>query len=274
MNRKRLGVFLFSALATTAVMALGSTAVSAQITQQVAVATTGPASCSAELQYSWPGTGYNQFGAVIASYPFAVGLASIPILTSRSITLTTPIPAGTYDVQTVSYDGHPNRVGSQPFEYYFLQFLDSGGTEIARTGNTTELVDGVDVAQAFDVFPSIVLADDTYTIVAVHGYQLDASHSSNSLQPVCVGFSQVVTTTTTTTTTTTVPPSTTVAPTTTTVAPTTTTTVAPPTTTIPFDVLPTTVAPTTTTTVKTEVLPAVEVAKPAAAVSGDPTFTG
>jgi len=47
------------------------------------------------------------------------------------------------------------------------------------------------------------------------------------------------------------------------------TTKAVPTTTIPFDVLPT-----TTSTVKTEVLPAVEVAKPAAAVSGDPTFTG
>jgi len=281
MKTKSLGALLVSALATLAVMALGSTAVSAGVTSAAkSAAGTPPASCTGELQYSWPGTGYNKFGAVIASWPIIHRGTPIPV--SRELALPAPLPAGTYNIETVSYDGHPNRHASQPFEYYFVQFLDSSGAVIGSTGNTTELVDGVDVAQAIDLFNSVELTADAVAIRAVHGYQLDRRHSVNSLQPICVGVTPVVApTTTTSSTTTTAAPTTTVAPPTT-VAPTsttttTTTTVAPPTTVAPTSTTTTTttVAPTsTTTTVKTQVLPAVEVAQTATPTDGNPSFTG
>jgi len=232
-----------------------------------------PSSCNAEIQFSWPGVGFNLHttGAIVSNPVWVL---------PRSRTINAAIPAGTYDIDTVAYDGNPNRAGGTPqmFEQYHLEFLDSTGAIIASTGTTTDLADGVIEATWAGPVGQVVLDRAATQIRAMHSFPFHTvPDTANSVMPICVGVNPGVAPTTTTTAPpqTTLPPTTvvptTAAPTTTTAAPTTTT--AAPTTTTAAPTT-TTAAPTTTTTVKTQVLPAVEVAQTATPTDGNPSFTG
>lgn len=243
MKFKYLAIVLGSALASAGITVAGTPA--------GAVAVNGgtgpvPATCNAEVQFSWPGVGFNLHttGAIVSNPVWVL---------PRSRTINASIPAGTYDIDTVAYDGNPNRAAGTPqmFEQYHLEFLDAAGVVIDSTGTTADLADGVMEASWAGPVGQVVLDRPVTQIRAMHSFPFHTTpDTANSVMPVCVGVTPGVVPTTTT-----VAPTTSAAPTTTTVAPT------------------TSPAP-TTTTVKTEVLPAVEVAQSATPTQGNPTFTG
>jgi hypothetical protein len=154
-------------------------------------------------------------------------------VTSRTYDVPT-IPAGTYTLDAVSYDGYDARASSptQPS---------------ATSGTTSDIADGVIEAWWSGGIGTVTLSSPVSRVRVVHG-ALGTGITPNSVNPVCVGGSLVSPPTTQ-------PPSTTVPPTTappTTTAPTTTTT------SIPVEVLP-------------EVLPGTPVPRPQVV---SPTYTG
>lgn len=210
--------------------------------------------CSGDYTGLWPNAGFgNNWTASI--YAFKEGRP-----TSRTIDAL--VPAGTYQVSAVSYDGYEGRSSTSPaqdFEEYFLEFLDSEGNVLATTGATADLESGVEEAFWSGPVGEVTLGADAVAVRATHLYA-DQAIGTMSVMPSCFGATAVAVTTTTTTE----------APTTTTTEPVTTTTEAPTTSIAP----PTTVAPTTTSTVPTEVLPEVQEMPDPEPVDATPTFTG
>ena len=172
-------------------------------------------------------------------------------LQERTYTLPAPVPAGTYNLTAVSYDGYPDRVtATQPQELWFLQLLDADSNVLATSGVTADLVDLVAEAEWIGGIGQVTWAGaDAVQVKAVHGWQQDGS--PNSVAPLCFGADVDPDSTTTT-----VPEETST------------------TTTVPEETSTTTTVPVeTTTTVGTEVLP--ETTTPAAdPVDGTPSFTG
>jgi len=296
MKTKSLGAILGSALVTLSVMAIGTATVNAAV---VPPPGSGP-SVGCDTQFygvtaNFTGAGYDlhSTGTIVSTHSW------LP----QSRTIAISLPAGTYDVDAVGYDGSPHRAtdAAQPHEQYKLEFLNGAGNIIGTTGITGDLADLVQEATWAGSVGTVVLAEPATQVRAIHAFAGQVIPGTpNSVMPVCLGINVNVPPTTTTAapvTTTTAAPPTTVAPTSTTttaappttVAPTSTTTTAAPPTTVaptsttttaapPTTVAPTstttTAAPTTTTTVKTQVLPAVEVAQTATPTEGNPSFTG
>jgi hypothetical protein len=164
-------------------------------------------------------------------------------------TVAAAMPAGVYSIDTVAYDGSPDRETDtpQPNEQYIVQFLDDDDVVIAETGATADLADSVLEATWAGSLGTVVLDRAAVTIRALHVLPGVYTPTANSVMPVCVGWTLVPPTTTTTTTTTTqAPPSSTTSSTTTSTTSTTTTTEAPPS---------STTSSTTTTTTTTEAPP-------------------
>lgn len=167
--------------------------------------------------------------------------------------LAVSIPAGTYDLSTVAWDGNRTRPaqGIQPVEIYFLELLDAGGNVLATSGLTQDLEDLVfEATWAGSIGQVSWTGADATQVRVVHGSI--GYPDLQSVHAICFGWTPVQVQTTTTTTTTSTPP----------VDPSTSTTTT------------TTTSSTTTTEVPTVVLPEVEVSQPADPVQGDPTFTG
>jgi hypothetical protein len=270
----------------------------------VVSAQTGPAGqCSASslVPVAFPSAGFDAgyAGTIVSGNSYY----------RRSITVAAAVPAGEYQIDTVSYDGYTGRTGTaaQPYEQYVLEFLSASGDVLARTGPTADLADGVEEATWSGSVGSVVLAEDATQIRAIHRARVDSSFdpgpSANSVQPACVGVVPVQPPTTTTeppTTTVTEPPSTTTEPPSTTTEPPSTTTEPPSTTTEPpsttseppstttepptttviepptttSSVPTTTAAPTTSSTVPTQVLPEVQENPDPTPVAATPHFTG
>ncbi|MCH7789657.1 MAG: hypothetical protein IH940_09465, partial [Acidobacteria bacterium] len=94
-----------------------------------------------------------------------------PARTSMTIDLVVSMPAGTYAVNTVTYDGDENRVTDlgQHQEIISLSFLDAGGNVLATTAMTEDLADGVlEATGHFDVGP-VTLRGDATQVRADHG---------------------------------------------------------------------------------------------------------
>ena len=148
------------------------------------------------------------------------------------VTLTTPLTAGNYIVDTVAWDGYEGRSTSVPpelSEKYYIEFVDAAGATVGSTGTTDELSEDSDFVQVHPSF-SVTL---TGTAVQMRFVQvIDFIAPGDLVQASCVGITAVPEPTTTTTT---------AATTTTTAPPPTTTTTAAPTPVI-------TAVPTTTTT--------------------------
>ena len=150
-------------------------------------------------------------------------------VTSR--TYATSIPAGTYQLSAVSYDGYETRAATtgQNQEIWKVEFLGAGGTVLATSGATTDLADGVQEATWSGSLGTVTLAAAATQVRTFHAFPTN-DRVAHSVKPICLGAT--LQTPPTTTPPTTAPPSTT--------APTT-----PPTSSIPTEVLPEILVPTT-----------------------------
>ncbi len=201
-----------------------------------------------------PGTFGQHPDALVVSFPFDEWV------TEHTVDLTTPLPAGTYQVQAVTYDGYDGReTMTQPFEQVVFQPLAADGSVLATSSPTDDIPDFVlEATVTTNLAPFTIAAPATR--LRARAFYLNWDRTPNSVDIICVGFTQVGQPTTTTTTSTT---------TTSTTSTTSTTTTAPP--------GPTTSSTTTTSsTIPTEVLP--EVIIPITPIPRpqvvDPTFTG
>jgi hypothetical protein len=143
-------------------------------------------------------------------------------VTSR--TYAASIPAGTYQLSAVSYDGYETRAATtgQTQEIWKVEFLGAGGTVLATSGATSDLADGVQEATWSGSLGTVTLAEPATQVRTVHAFPTD-DRVAHSVKPICLGATLQT------------PPTTTAPPTTTT----------PPTSTIPTEVLPEILVPTT-----------------------------
>ena len=234
-----------AAVATAAVAAAASLVAGVGI---VSASEETPAlGCSGDQQYGFAGWGFGMHdtGAIVNS----ASNAAPRLPSSRSLPV--DIAAGTYTIDTASYDGDDDRVDetAQPVEQFVLQFLDVGGSVIATTGATPDLADNVAEAWWTGGVGQVTLDRAATTVRALHVQAGGSDGYANSVMPVCVGVTLVAPPTTQ-------PPTTSLSPTTT---------------------LPTTTLPTTTlaptTSAATEVL-AVQESEPATPVTATPQFNG
>jgi hypothetical protein len=107
--------------------------------------------------------------------------------TTREFAIVTPIEAGTYVLQAVSYDGYAGRetIPAQTREQWYAEFLSADGTVLATSGVTGDIEDGVEESTWSGSLGEIVLAHTATTIRTVHA--APGSLSINSVRPVCVG---------------------------------------------------------------------------------------
>jgi len=242
MKTKSFGAVLGSAILTVSVMTIGTATVDA------AKATPPPGSgpsvgCSVQfygITANFTGAGYDlhSTGTIVSTHSW------LP----QSRTIAISVPAGTYDVDAVGYDGSPTRAtdAAQPHEQYKLEFLNAAGAVIGTTGITGDLADLVQEATWAGPVGTVALAEPATQVRAVHAFAGQVIPGSpNSVMPVCLGINAYV------------PPTTTLPPTTlppTTLPPTTSSTL-PPTTLPPTTLPPTTLPPTTSSTLPPTTLP-------------------
>ncbi len=132
----------------------------------------------------------NSFGSV--AFNTVVGdklLSSSP--TTMVWGLGSPIPAGTYDLSGVSYDGYTDRATSagQFNEQWFAEFLDASGNVLATSGITGDLADNVTEATWSGGIGRVTLSATATQIRTVHA--AIGSAAINSVRPVCVGASSI-----------------------------------------------------------------------------------
>jgi uncharacterized protein YoaH (UPF0181 family) len=98
------------------------------------------------------------------------------------------LPAGTYDIQTASWDGYLGRVNvSQPHEQWYLDLVYNNAT-VAKTAFTSDLQDYVTEAYKKDtVATDFSLGSAVDGVYARHAYWHDDS-SWNSVVPICASF--------------------------------------------------------------------------------------
>ncbi len=128
----------------------------------------------------------NSFGSV--SFDTVVGdkvLSTSP--TSQTYSLGSPIPAGTYQLAAVSYDGYTGRESTtgQGNEQWVAQLLDGSGNVLATSGTTGDLADGVSEATWSGGIGEVTVNGTVTQIRAVHA--AIGSSTVNSVRPVCVG---------------------------------------------------------------------------------------
>jgi len=204
-------------------------------------------------------------------------------VTSRTYGIDT-VPAGTYQVMAVGYDGYVGRVHAfQGNEQWFAEFTGAAGL-LDTTGTTGDVPDGLEEAFWSGGVGTVTLASDATQLTARHAFL--TNEVANSVEPVCLGLTDVTPPTDSTTTSNTIE-STSTMQTTTTVGTTTTSTEPPgtvpattapppppPATNPPGTSPPATVSPAGTDSPETQVLGAVEEAGVATAVAAQPSFTG
>lgn len=107
--------------------------------------------------------------------------------TSREYALPTPLPAGDYDLNGVSYDGYEQRdtISPQPQEQWYAELLGSDGSVLATSGLTADLVDEVTEDSWSGSLGSVTIASAATAVRVVHA--APGSASVNSVRPVCLG---------------------------------------------------------------------------------------
>lgn len=97
------------------------------------------------------------------------------------------LPAGTYALNGVSYDGYEQRgtTNAQVQEQWFAEFLGSDGAVLATSGITDDLEDGVVEATWTGSLGNVTLAAPASAVRVVHA--APGSSSVNSVRPVCLG---------------------------------------------------------------------------------------
>jgi hypothetical protein len=111
---------------------------------------------------------------------------------TRDYTLSSPLAAGTYEINGVAYDGYSTRefTPAQPAEQWFGEFLAADGTLLATTGTTVDVADEVVEATWAGSLGTVTLADTATTVRIQHA----AANSTdvNSVRAICVGATLVV----------------------------------------------------------------------------------
>lgn len=130
----------------------------------------------------------------------------------RDFALASPLPAGTYSLNGVSYDGYETRelTNPQTQEQWVAEFVDSSGSVMATSAVTGDLADGILEATWSGSLGEVTLSAPATVVRVKHA--APGSVSVNSVRPVCIGATTVGETPTTTVETTTVPPAPTVPP--------------------------------------------------------------
>ncbi len=113
---------------------------------------------------------------------------------SRTYDLPSPMPAGTWDVTAVSYDGYTGRdsISPQTQEQWYTEFLAADGTVLATSGTSADIEDSVIEAEWAGSLGSVTLAAEATTIRTVH--VAPGAASVNSVRPTCIGASLQATT--------------------------------------------------------------------------------
>jgi hypothetical protein len=212
-----------------------------------------PSTCrgtTAVVTWGDPGT----FG----QHPESLVLSQPASRQTKTATLTTPLPAGRYDIQAVTYDGYHGREDvAQPHEQLVYELLDERGAVVATTGATTDVPDRVLEATVVTELGTVEVVRPV-TAVRARAFYTGNDRSPNSVEAICLGLTVV-------------PPVSGGGVTTTTTPPTAPTTTAPTVTPVPVPV-PVPVLPEPEAEVKGIVqLPE---AGPAQAIVAQPTFTG
>ncbi|MCH8889254.1 DUF5011 domain-containing protein [Patescibacteria group bacterium] len=102
--------------------------------------------------------------------------------------VSTSLPAGSYEVSLMAWDGYTNRVNtSQPKETYFAR-LGFNGASVVDSSPTSDLTDNV-VEATFSgvVDSSLVLPTIVNEVTAYHEVYPDTSNA-NSVVPICASF--------------------------------------------------------------------------------------
>ena len=109
--------------------------------------------------------------------------------TSREFTLATPLLAGDYELNAVSYDGYEQRetIAPQPQEQWFVEFLAADASIVATSGITADLIDEVTEDTWSGSLGAVTLSDTATSVRVVHA--APGSSSVNSVRPVCLGAS-------------------------------------------------------------------------------------
>lgn len=107
--------------------------------------------------------------------------------TSREYALSTPLEAGTYVLDAVSYDGYPGRelIDPQPREQWYVELLAADGTVLATSEVTGDLEDMVMEATWAGGLGEVSIDQTAVTIRTVHASP--GSASIDSVRPVCLG---------------------------------------------------------------------------------------
>ncbi len=138
-------------------------------------------------------------------------LRADPPWTTSTHDLAAPIPAGTYQLDAVSYDGYPGRrlTTWQNKEIWYVEFQNASGVSLGVSGLTQDVPELADADEATwaGSIGSVTLSEPATRLVMRHGAQ-DEPQLIHSVKPVCVGWTPVMDESTTTTTTTTAPPTT------------------------------------------------------------------
>ncbi len=137
-----------------------------------------PAACGGDYASSFGSVGFNTVvgDKILSTSP-----------SSRTFNLSNPIPAGTYSITAVSYDGYTGRAESQgqTQEQWFGELLSSSGAVIAQTSVTGDLADGIIEATWVGGVGQVTLTETATQLRANHA--APGTPAINSVRPVCIG---------------------------------------------------------------------------------------
>ena len=102
-----------------------------------------------------------------------------------SVTLSTPIPAGNYDITLASYDGHGQDSGNELYEQWYVIVHNSKGAPLAFSESIADLPNG-QFSLTQIVNTDFGFFDPVTSVTAAHTTTYDSS--PNSIIPVCVAF--------------------------------------------------------------------------------------
>lgn len=117
----------------------------------------------------------------------------------KTFDLAAPVPAGTYDINTTSFDGWVGRkdlTGDkvEKSERWTAEFLDAGGHVVGKfPGATKDLPDDTDLAIVHDTFAGVTLSGAATKVRAI---LVDDDTNLNLVHIGCIGFAKSAATTT------------------------------------------------------------------------------
>lgn len=141
---------------------------------------------------------YPDTRGVLVSYPASIAADGIGDRSSIG-PINVSIPAGTYDIQLVSFEDHVdsngapydhNVLGQDQEQWYFVATFSDGSTYTSALTNDVPFTDNVTETNMGE----IIFADDVVTIEMRHALygQVDVDEAYHSVIPACFNYTEVV----------------------------------------------------------------------------------